>query len=507
MIVEGGRKYGVRLIPQTCNREDAIREIVGALDHLNAISDEIFSTVRTRLSSHRQQIESLSSRVSAAAQQVSAIKGTQNAIRIISSAKYPCEKSFPVGTSQVLGHVAFPALVTKHIPDPPVLGHDIEEDEEIRCQKPLRIDTPIKHPNDLLSIFHVREPNLGDLSQLDNAIDVGLGRPPSTIQNMDSFFLFNTVDNPYVNYKMTERSLQDRNFGTLKPTRKGEEVQAEVCPTTSKMNESGLEKKTEVDDFYYNPSALEIPNIDVPEHLPDLPGIAENLYLTDEPLSPLYPCPPKSLSFSNLSSQNSTSSQQQPSPFTPDKAGFFHTSTPEEPPKSFPTIPSIFSPPPMETVKSTVAATTSPPPPPPPPPPIMTMEAPKAETPKKAPSSSSGGDVRSSLMAAIREAGGSGKARLKSAMDKKYEAKKKKQDEKEKNIANELEDGGDLMSDLKNKLAMRRKGISGMQDGQKRVAGVGDIMLSLAATIPTLDSSSAESAAGPAAGSDDDDWD
>jgi len=32
-------------------------------------------------------------------------------------------------------------------------------------------------------------------------------------------------------------------------------------------------------------------------------------------------------------------------------------------------------------------------------------------------------------------------------------------------------------------------------------------MLSLAATIPTMDSSSAESAVGPAAGSDDDDWD
>lgn len=75
----------------------------------------------------------------------------------------------------------------------------------------------------------------------------------------------------YVNYKMTERSLQDRNFGTLKPTRKGEEVHGETCPVVS--HDRGAEQKTEIDDFYYSPSALEIPNIDVPESLPDLPGI------------------------------------------------------------------------------------------------------------------------------------------------------------------------------------------------------------------------------------------
>lgn len=198
MIVEGGTKYNVRLIPQTCNREDAIREIVGALDHLSAISDEIFTSIRTRLSSHRKTVESLSSRVAVASSQVAALKGSQKALRIISPAKYPCESSSETegGSNGVFGSLMFPAVMSKNVKDVPVLGHDIEEDEDTRCQRPFRFDTPIKHPNDLLSVFHVKEPKITDLTQLDNISDSGLGRPPRTIQNMDSFFLFNTVENP-----------------------------------------------------------------------------------------------------------------------------------------------------------------------------------------------------------------------------------------------------------------------------------------------------------------------
>lgn len=67
------------------------------------------------------------------------------------------------------------------------------------------------------------------------------------------------------------------------------------------------------------------------------------------------------------------------------------------------------------------------------------------------------GDARANLMESIRQAGGSGKARLRSAKDRKIEVKKKKQEEK----ATISSSGGDLMADLSAKLAMRRKGISG----------------------------------------------
>ena len=68
------------------------------------------------------------------------------------------------------------------------------------------------------------------------------------------------------------------------------------------------------------------------------------------------------------------------------------------------------------------------------------------------------GDSRSSLLDAIRKAGGAGGAKLKSAKDRKIESKKKKQEEQESGSA---AGGGDLMSALATMLSMRRKGISG----------------------------------------------
>ena len=67
---------------------------------------------------------------------------------------------------------------------------------------------------------------------------------------------------------------------------------------------------------------------------------------------------------------------------------------------------------------------------------------------------------RADLMAAIRNAGGKEKAKLKDAKQRKVDRKK----EKEKSSA--PASGGDIMSDLFSKLTMRRKGISGNKQDQ-----------------------------------------
>lgn len=73
----------------------------------------------------------------------------------------------------------------------------------------------------------------------------------------------------------------------------------------------------------------------------------------------------------------------------------------------------------------------------------------------------SSSDGRADLMAAIRNAGGKDKARLKDGKQRKVERKK----EKEKSSA-AAASGGDLMSDLFSQLTMRRKGISGKKPEQ-----------------------------------------
>ncbi|XP_075850300.1 WASH complex subunit 1-like isoform X2 [Microcebus murinus] len=63
--------------------------------------------------------------------------------------------------------------------------------------------------------------------------------------------------------------------------------------------------------------------------------------------------------------------------------------------------------------------------------------------------------ARASLLESIRQAGGIGKAKLRSVKERKLEKKL------EQEQVRATSQGGDLMLDLFNKLAMRRKGISG----------------------------------------------
>ena len=135
------------------------------------------------------------------------------------------------------------------------------------------------------------------------------------------------------------------------------------------------------------------------------------------------------------------------------------------------------------------------PPAPPPPPPMEDIpDAPKP-TIIATPAQTEGGGGRASLMEAIRNAGGSSKAGLKSVKEQKMEEKKAKQEELENPGAGQsvsASGGGDLMSDLANKLAMRRKGISGKPEST---------MDKMSMMIPTLPDDPEDNQ------DDDDDWD
>ena len=181
----------------------------------------------------------------------------------------------------------------------------------------------------------------------------------------------------------------------------------------------------------------------------------------------------------------------------------------------------------------------APPPPPPPPPPEAAAAAPPpppppavAPPPPPAPPTSSPADGatkpaadvklsgapaevvdpgtgRSSLLDAIRKAGGASGAKLKSAKDRKIETKKKKKEEKQAGGGAGGGGGGDLMGDLAAMLSMRRKGISGSGKGPSAAAadeavpstGGGAAMDRISAMIPAPPKANRSNTA------DSDDWD
>lgn len=103
-------------------------------------------------------------------------------------------------------------------------------------------------------------------------------------------------------------------------------------------------------------------------------------------------------------------------------------------------------------------------------------------------------------MAAIRLAGGSSKAGLKSVKEQKMQEKKAKQEEMEtgNKASGSASSSGDLMADLASKLVMRRKGISGAQNQQS--SGTLETMSMMIPSLAENDDSDSEK------DSDNDDW-
>ncbi|ELT98604.1 hypothetical protein CAPTEDRAFT_174078 [Capitella teleta] len=244
-------------------------------------------------------------------------------------------------------------------------------------------------------------------------------------------------------------------LGVVTKVRKGlDEEDSGLAEAPSTITQREDMERQPTDNFFYIPGLGEVPEIVVPEFLPDLAGVADDLSYSADLGPSIAPSLPGS-AMPDLpmlvpevndvipSGPADLGSSSAPPPPPPPPAG-----APPPPPPPPADVPPPPPPPPPP-------ANVPPPPPPPPPPASDSTPAPQAQPPPKECAEENPDAGRSSLLAAIRNAGG--KAKLKSAKNRKVEMKKKKEEE---SIA-ASSGGGDLMSDLAAKLSMRRKGISG----------------------------------------------
>jgi len=196
MRVEGGGKYQVKLVPTNCSQEEVIFEIVSALDHLNAITTEIFSSIRNRIAEQRATVSEISTRVAAVSEKVNALKSTPKALQIISAAKFPEVKE--EGQGEGLSIQSFPALLLKAIPPQRTITDSYETMARVKSQRSA-YEAPVKSADELLQYHRVRDFNYAkgsNLAQLETTYEPGLGHPPPELSVIDSFLLFNTAENP-----------------------------------------------------------------------------------------------------------------------------------------------------------------------------------------------------------------------------------------------------------------------------------------------------------------------
>lgn len=445
--------YEVFVVQPDLRHEETIIQAVNSLSYLQTVINEVFDKIDSRIEKNERKITELNSRLDRVNAKGQQLIGMRQAIKIVSPAEY---------VSVNCGDI------------PMTFGTDDQ-----RAIQPPNTHYQVKSPLDpigrratvdKLKFFHVRPPSSGNRSSAAMlSFDMGLGAAPAYIDSIDTYLLFNEPANIYTNYKQADQMRRTRKNKAPSSSRSqadgaGDGDKLEPAPL-SISNRKLVQKRPKEELLFYSPVANEAPKIDLPLDLPDLPGIAADV------------------SFFGVGSivAASTTSIMTGQMNLPDLPGVeVESSTVQIPIEPFvlssTTVDSAIVPPPPPP-PVIMAPPLLPPPPPPPPPPVMGIPTPTipnvlaaAAAPKIKSTTDSSSD-RSTLMEAIRNAGG--KAKLRAAA----------QDAANNNESSEppRRTGGNLMDDLHNKLALRRKGISGAKDA---ASSPGNVMNRISAMIP-----------------------
>ena len=119
-----------------------------------------------------------------------------------------------------------------------------------------------------LQFFHVNSAETAAAS-----LQHGLGSLPAEIGYVDSLFLFNTAENIYERYVM----LDPLAVGADKPAATQEAAEkTDIAAAPNSIVNSEAYRNENYFTGFYTPAFEEVPRIDVPADLPDLPGIADD---------------------------------------------------------------------------------------------------------------------------------------------------------------------------------------------------------------------------------------
>lgn len=86
-IMEG--LYKINLIPNDLSVEETVLQIADTLDNLNGIVDDVFKRISNKIKINVEKTSKLQERINISRTKVEKLAGTQKAIKVFSSAKYP----------------------------------------------------------------------------------------------------------------------------------------------------------------------------------------------------------------------------------------------------------------------------------------------------------------------------------------------------------------------------------------------------------------------------------
>jgi WAS family protein 1 len=399
------------VIPQNLSKQETIIQVVEVLNHLSNVTDDILKHISNKVESSRTKLLNISDRVGKVNMKIEKLTGAKKATQVFSSCKYPA-------TDVNQQYIS----IFSDVKSPELVRHKVKHKKITFNEEPL----------DKLYVYHVK------VKKNDNKETVnGLGDIPNDVDCVNDLLLYNSGKNLYKNFVMSDALEVSQQ---IKEQEHNDSSSIGAAPLS--ISERSTLTRSSTQTYFYTPNLGEVPALDVPLDLPDLPNVADDLRYDTE-LGP------------GIAPSVTTT------PNIPDLPVIEQT---EQAKENLPEI-ELPLPPPPSIIKTDESQQLQKVPikiePPKPPTPPVETETPSelSELPQL--------DVRASLMEAIRKAGGT--KNLKSTATPKSDAAKPVS-------------GGDLMADLHAKLSMRRKGISGTKKQESMDASTA--MEKISAMIP-----------------------
>ena len=256
--------YNVPVVLPALRKEESYRQLVDALEYLDAVSTDIFNRISCRVAESRDLLTTINNRVNVAQAKIDKLRNSSSkATRVFSPPKYPAPDLLAETTSVYQEVNPLLQRVRKTRVE---IGSRLEEvTREVMVAKkhPFLLDhKPKRKPLDLQ--FSSDDPEQGE----------GLGSLPRHLPSVSSLLLFNTSENPYKKYV-----LLDPLSGAKVKTRDNlvEEELAEA-PVTITQGEELLTGPQ--DSVMYVPVMPELPELEVPDLLPSLPYVAADMFYT-----------------------------------------------------------------------------------------------------------------------------------------------------------------------------------------------------------------------------------
>ena len=385
-----GHRYDVPLTFTDCAPAESLTQALDNLQHLDSVITDLFSRITQRVTSQRQAIAAINTRITTASNKVNTLAAHPSRVTtLLSAAKYPAPRQLSdYKRVNELSQVS--SVIGSHVDERTKRDDWTDEERYFQQQRPPHlikrhnrfIPTP---PTDTSALFTaLSKARLTRTEHVTDEAAEGLGRLPAYLPSISSVLLFNSDENPYKQYSSVNNlegvGGQDRQQEVVGPSAAPKSIiEGADLPTFSAYQ------------FEYKPVIGDLPTFNLPANLP-LGMIADIQFGSADNVSSIAPSS-NTLTLPNLS-QLALPALSLPTVSTLPPVSAASAPAPPPPP-----------PPPAAPAQSSFTAPNAPPPPPPPSAPDAPPAPPMLSSPNGAPSPTAApGDARGSLLESIRNA-------------------------------------------------------------------------------------------------------